>query len=52
MGCGDNGVLRGVEFGRDFAVSIEVPVGFSRSDRVMDARPETLRSRDGWQMII
>lgn len=33
---GDYGVLKGVEFGRDFAASIEVAAGFSRSDRVMD----------------
>jgi RND family efflux transporter MFP subunit len=50
LGAGDKVALKPVQLGRDLGDSVEVTVGLTREDRVVDSPPETLRNGDPVQL--
>jgi RND family efflux transporter MFP subunit len=50
LGAGGKVALKAVQLGRDLGDSLEVTVGLTSQDRVIDSPPETLRSGDTVQL--
>jgi hypothetical protein len=50
LGASGKVALKAVQLGRDLGDSLEVTVGLTSQDRVIDSPPETLRSGDTVQL--